>query len=961
MGKRVKKKTRALQKTVSPKVVPQESNGTVDSVNDGSPTLKDKNSCAHLNKGFDLKILNEKFRSSHDYRCEDCREGVADRRGAKGKSKHGKKKGDASRDSKSVSKAIWMCLLCGHYGCGGLGLPTTPQSHAMRHARHTRHSLVVQLENPHLRFCFPCNLLIPVDQVGEDGERKDPLQDVVKLIKGRSSEQPSVDVEDVLFGVGSVASETKEAVGASNILEVRSGYSVRGLVNLGNTCFFNSVLQNLLAMNRLRDYFFNHDAPFGPLFIALKKLFVESKPENGLKNVINPRSFFGCVCSKAPQFRGYQQQDSHELLRCLLDELSAEELASKNQVKASGGDSHSTGHGPTFVDFEFGGRISSTVSCIECGHSSTVYEPFLDLSLSVPTKKPPTKKIQPGSRAKKTKLPPKRGGRIQPKSNKDTGAMLAKRTSNPSAIGEPSCQKQSTTTLGESFDTTIPDSVGSTSTVDDGGLVSEKLSAASEYGPEQNSKGRVEETDDSCDFTWMDYCEAETIPEEQEQEFDNSIGQDSRCREKVLNDNLIENNQVCSIEVESINKLDYSSVNSWEEEVPLQVQSSEVLLLPYKEDSFINGESMKGERAASSSVVEYKQDEVGFDGFGGLFDEPEVSIAPVVGPSLDSKVSEVAFITGTCSDSDPDEVDNSESPVSVESCLAHFVKPELLSNDNAWDCENCSKILHKLEAKKKQAEYVPETLISRGGRMILRDENVYYSNQNCTKIDRDDIRTRSSFSKNGEKKDGINAALVEQSHSSDFEESQESFGGPAVDSCSVDMSTNIGCTDIKDQESKSKFYGNCESEKSEDEEGSCKEVNVKRDAIKRVLIDRVPPILTIHLKRFSQDARGRLIKLNGHVNFREILDLRPYIDPRCLDMERYVYHLVGVVEHQGTMRGGHYVAYVRGGGGRGKGKAEKETGGYVWYHASDAYVREASLEEVLGCEAYILFYENSDI
>lgn len=48
------------------------------------------------------------------------------------------------------------------------------------------------------------------------------------------------------------------------------------------------------------------------------------------------------------------------------------------------------------------------------------------------------------------------------------------------------------------------------------------------------------------------------------------------------------------------------------------------------------------------------------------------------------------------------------------------------------------------------------------------------------------------------------------------------------------------------------------------------------------------------------------------------------------------------------MRGGHYVAYVR---------ATKDSGDTVWYHVSDAYVREASLDEVLRSEAYILFYE----
>lgn len=77
---------------------------------------------------------------------------------------------------------------------------------------------------------------------------------------------------------------------------------------------------------------------------------------------------------------------------------------------------------------------------------------------------------------------------------------------------------------------------------------------------------------------------------------------------------------------------------------------------------------------------------------------------------------------------------------------------------------------------------------------------------------------------------------------------------------------------------------------------------------------------------------------------------------RCTDHDNYDYRLVGVVEHLGTMRGGHYVSYVRGGP-KNKVKAKKESVGGVWYHASDVYVREVSLEEVLRCEAYILFYE----
>lgn len=69
--------------------------------------------------------------------------------------------------------------------------------------------------------------------------------------------------------------------------------------------------------------------------------------------------------------------------------------------------------------------------------------------------------------------------------------------------------------------------------------------------------------------------------------------------------------------------------------------------------------------------------------------------------------------------------------------------------------------------------------------------------------------------------------------------------------------------------------------------------------------------------------------------------------------------MVGVVEHSGTMRGGHYVAYVRGGQRNREKVDNKENESSTWYHASDAYVRQVSLDEVLRCEAYILFYERN--
>ncbi|KAE8685604.1 glucan endo-1,3-beta-glucosidase-like protein 2-like [Hibiscus syriacus] len=1008
MGKRVKKNRRIPPKEKkvvapqSPKVIPQEQKAaSTGGADDKIIVVKESKKCSHFENGVDLDKLLTKLRSVDPIRCEDCREGRNDRRGGKGKGKHGKKKGSAPVESKSESKAIWVCLECGHYVCAGLGLPNASTSHAVRHLRQTRHHLVVQWDNPQLRWCFSCSIFIPVEKSEENGESKDVLCEVVKLIKERSSESSSNGVEDVWSGSGSVTCEIKSEGTISNSLDSKRSYVVRGLVNLGNTCFFNSVMQNLLALNRLREYFLNLDVSMGQLTISLKELFAEIKPEMGFKNAINPKPFFASLCAKAPQFRGYQQHDSHELLRCLLDGLYTEELSFRKHTNASKC-LVTASQDLTFVDAVFGGQISSTLCCEECGHSSTVFEPFLDLSLSVPTKKSLSKKAQPVTRAKKTKLPPKKAGRTRGKVNKDADQMPSQCVTTPVPNNESPgpgliAVPKTESVVASSGDSSLSHVLGPSTKADEisssqnPDVVESQDEQVLESTLKENSGGTADFswldyllTEDTPpendvgvdDFTWMDYLQQETVADESDLISQNnnisSLLQDSDGKDLVPNEALAESGEVSIVERETNQKPDDSSGNLQEEELPLLVQDSVVLLLPYKEDN--HGTESVRENEASSSNTGFGQ-EVEFDGFGDMFNEPEISEGPIIGPTLANEVAETGFLAGNISDSDPDEVDDSDSPVSVESCLSHFIKPELLLDDNAWNCENCAKILQhqKLKEKKKrtkagkdlingsktQGQYAPSSL----------DKELQYLNEVRTISNGNINSSGDSLVLHDKSQNGINLensqtselnslvledANMLKSNSSVCSKSnaQEQSGGMRpIEHCNVENCRG----NANFQQRNSYMTENYQSGESDEEEIYYKNVKVKRNATKRVLINKAPPILTIHLKRFCQDVRGRLSKLNGHVNFRETIDLRPYVDPRCKDADDCIYSLVGVVEHSGTMRGGHYIAYVRGG--------EKRKGTDIepvcsqWYYASDRHVRQASIEEVLRCEAYILFYE----
>ncbi|KAL2923364.1 Ubiquitin carboxyl-terminal hydrolase 2 [Bienertia sinuspersici] len=1040
-GKRVNKKEKEKRVTASSsKIVSQEGNASSGIADDGSVTKKERKVCVHLEKGVNLGIVCSKIESAESTGCEYCREGANGRKVGKGKGKHGKKK--CASDSRARGKATWICLQCGHFSCGGVGLPTSPQSHALRHMRQNRHPLVIQVENPHLRWCFSCSTLLPVNKVEDTGEEKDVFLDIVKLLKKQSSKAPTVDVEDIWFGSGSVLSEVKAESKAVTVVNGRDSYAVKGLVNLGNTCFFNSVMQNLLAMDVLREYLLNFEGSMGPLTSALKKIYVETCSEPGLKNAINPKSLFGCVCAKAPQFRGYQQQDSHELLRYLLDGLSSEDFyAKKTAVPVTAAATPSA----TFVDAFFGGQTSSTVCCAECGHSSVVYEPFLDLSLPLPTKKPPSKKAPPVSRAKKTKPPPKRGGRARPKLNKNGDLGPARSGCNASTTAESlSGMKDDTRSAANGCTSSFTDSSSSmrgdslscavsadlaessngahsnmlmtrdsNSIEPDYASVQVPQSAAPDDGMSWLAYLDTTSQDDGAQdvnsFAWLDYLEPESLDDtnlacEDEDfsviqdpgSFDSNGESDSlqdtakssvdaslseasgiKCKNQVAVSvpNAAKSGGKASTCPADVNPKLESTVDDWDDERPVQVKDNEILLLTYKEDGPMESEGMKvGDDISSSSVLD-GEDIMGFGGLGDLFNEPEaVESETGVSNILVSESLGNGFLAENNTESDPDEVDT-DSPVSVERCLAQFMKPERLSGEHAWHCENCSKLL-KEERKRVRKNQKKAPMIQRNMRsdVCSSSEDLHAKSHICI----DSPAMVSGTHNNGssdidEKLKKLEARGIYSSCPNLLQEEEERRARETALPAATGSGVCFGPSNETNPDGKSvdpHVFDNHVSIEwpsrlseehevgEEEEEVDLKCVKVMRDATKRLLISKTPPILTIHLKRFGQDARGRLSKLNGHVVFKEFLDLRPYMDRRSTDSDKCIYRLVGVVEHSGSMRGGHYVAYVRKGERR-RGRFEEENvqRHSVWYHVSDASVREATLEEVLGCEAYLLFYE----
>nr|XP_032522137.1 ubiquitin carboxyl-terminal hydrolase 8 isoform X1 [Danaus plexippus plexippus] len=124
---------------------------------------------------------------------------------------------------------------------------------------------------------------------------------------------------------------------------------------------------------------------------------------------------------------------------------------------------------------------------------------------------------------------------------------------------------------------------------------------------------------------------------------------------------------------------------------------------------------------------------------------------------------------------------------------------------------------------------------------------------------------------------------------------------------------------------------------------NCKE---KRDAVKKLDISRLPPVLVIHFKRFYVDPKEYMCnayrKKQTYIDFPlEDLDMRQF-SLHCPGNP--IYNLYAVSNHYGTMEGGHYTAYC------------KSSVYGKWYKFDDHLVSEMSSGEVRSSAAYILFY-----
>lgn len=130
----------------------------------------------------------------------------------------------------------------------------------------------------------------------------------------------------------------------------------------------------------------------------------------------------------------------------------------------------------------------------------------------------------------------------------------------------------------------------------------------------------------------------------------------------------------------------------------------------------------------------------------------------------------------------------------------------------------------------------------------------------------------------------------------------------------------------------------------------CESCKRKNDCEKRIRFKELPEVLCIHIKRFRYDSSWFTGTKNSRVvsfPVRQALDMKEFLDEPASHTATE-YRLTGLIQHIGSMGGGHYIAYCRH-------KRQPQD----WFEFDDMQVTLVQPELVEKAEGYVLFYQRT--
>ncbi|XP_028908137.1 ubiquitin carboxyl-terminal hydrolase 22 isoform X1 [Ornithorhynchus anatinus] len=325
---------------------------------------------------------------------------------------------------------LHSCLYCVFFGC-------FTKKHIHEHAKTKRHNLAIDLLYGGI-YCFMCQDYIydkDLEQIAKEEQRKAwKLQAFTPTVVSH--------YQCTMTGIGEKYSTWEPTKRELELLRhnpkrrkitTNCTIGLRGLINLGNTCFMNCIVQALTHTPLLRDFFLSDrhkcemQSPSSCLVCEMSTLFQEFY--SGHRSPHIPYRLLHLVWTHARHLAGYEQQDAHEFLIAALDVLHRhckvdiakhqDNVRNKtaNVVLASmmpsavqgkprimnlagddnGKKANNPNHCNCIIDQIFTGGLQSDVTCQVCHGVSTTIDPFWDISLDLPGSSTPFWPLSPGS------------------------------------------------------------------------------------------------------------------------------------------------------------------------------------------------------------------------------------------------------------------------------------------------------------------------------------------------------------------------------------------------------------------------------------------------------------------------------------------------------------------------------------------------------------------------------------